>query len=525
MSNPDMPHAAPPVAPGRQALTKRDFLKVAGAAAAALGLGDPAVAADARPWDLVVVGGGNAGLPTALFAAERGARVLIVEAAAALGGTLFLSSGQMSAAGTKLQKSRGIVDTPQSHYDDIMRISRNTADPVLLRLAVDNAAPTFDWLMDNGLKPLDGQPITGTTHEPYSQPRYAWAKDGGRAILKILNEQLKPHIDAGRITVMTQAQVVELIQDGSGAISGVVTRTDAGQTSRQLARNVALTCGGYTENAAMYEKYEGAKDYCTSTWPFSKGAGIDLGLAAGGYVRGGQNHTPLFGAVMADDKVPTTIRAMVRHFPGDRPPYEIYVDAAGKRFLCEDVPSHDAYEQALARQPGERCWIVFDDAILRTASPAATRSLNVAWTHQNTLDAFEKGNVPMFYRGGTIAELAKKAGIDAAGLAATIEAYNRAQAGGKDPLGRKFMPLPIAQGPFYAIQLRSWNLTSYGGLAVDGKLRVVRKDGSPIRNLYAAGELLGMGQLMGKAVCGGMSVTPALSLGRLLGREILRFEA
>jgi fumarate reductase flavoprotein subunit len=87
------------------------------------------------------------------------------------------------------------------------------------------------------------------------------------------------------------------------------------------------------------------------------------------------------------------------------------------------------------------------------------------------------------------------------------------------------MPLPIAQGPFYAIQLRSWNLTSYGGLAVDGKLRVVRKDGTPIRNLYAAGELLGMGQLMGKAVCGGMAVTPALSLGRLLGREILRFEA
>ena len=280
MSTPDTSRKAPPVTSDRPALTKRDFLKVAGAAAA-LGLGDTALAADARPWDLVVVGGGNAGLPTALFAAQRGARVLIVEASAALGGTLFLSSGQMSAAGTKLQKSRGIADTAQSHYDDIMRISRNTADPVLLRLAVDNAAPTFDWLMDNGLKPLDGQPITGTTHEPYSQPRYAWAKDGGRAILKVLNEQLKPHIDAGRVTVMTQTQVVELIRDGAGGITGVVTRTDAGQTARQMARNVALTCGGYTENAAMYEKYEGAKDYTTSTWPFSKGAGIDLGVAGG----------------------------------------------------------------------------------------------------------------------------------------------------------------------------------------------------------------------------------------------------
>jgi fumarate reductase flavoprotein subunit len=525
MSTPDTSCNTPAVDSLRTPLSKRDFLKVAGAAAAALGLGETALAADARPWDLVVVGGGNAGLPTALFAAQRGARVLIVEAAAALGGTLFLSSGQMSAAGTKLQELRGIADSPQSHYDDVMRISRNTADPVLLRLAVDNAAPTFDWLMDHGFKPLDGQPITGTTHEPYSHERYVWAKDGGRAILKVLNDQLKPHIDAGRITVMTQTQVIELIQDRAGAIAGVVTRTDAGQTARQMARNVALTCGGYTENAAMYEKYEGAKDYTISTWPFSKGAGIDLGLAAGGYVRGGQNHTPLFGAVLADDKVPSRIRAMVRHFPGDRPPYEIFVDAGGKRFLCEDVLSHDVYEQALARQPGERCWMVFDDAALKTAPPAVRGGINAAWSQQNTLDAFEKGNVPMFHRGDTIGGLAKKAGVDAGGLAETIAAYNRAQAGGKDPLGRKFMPLPIAKAPFYAVQLRSWNLTSYGGLAVDGKLRVVRKDGTPIRNLYAAGELLGMGQLMGKAVCGGMSVTPALSLGRLLGNEILRFEA
>ncbi len=523
MSDENRLDAATGVTPAAKAISKREFLVAAGATAAALSLGDASLAADAKPWDLIVVGGGNAGLPTAIFAAQRGARVLIVEAAPALGGTLFLSSGQMSAAGTRLQKARGIADSPQSHYDDVMRISRNTADPVLLRLAVDNAAPVFDWLMDHGFKPRDGQPITGTTHEPYSHARYVWGYEGGRSILKVLTEQLQPQIDAGRVTVMAQTKVVELIQDGTGAITGVVTRTDAGQSTRQLARAVALTCGGYTENPQMFEKYEGAKDYCRSTWPFSQGAGIDLGLAAGGHVRGGQNHTPLFGAVMTDTKVPTAIRAMVRHFPGDRPPYEIFVDAGGKRFLCEDVLSHDAYEQALVKLPNERCWIVFDDAILRAAkTPAAGRSLNVNWTHQNTLDAFAKGNVPMFSRGATVAELAGKAGIDAAGLAGTIEAYNRAQAGGKDLLGRKFMPLPIAKAPFYAIQLQSWNLTSYGGLAVDGKLRVVRKDGTPIRNLYAAGELLGMGQLMGRSVCGGMAVTPALALGRLLGKEILQ---
>lgn len=508
-------------------VSKRDFLKGAAAATATLGLADATDAAPSgeRPWDLIVVGGGNSGLPTALFAAQRGARVLIVEAAGALGGTLFLSTGQLAAAGTRLQKERGIDDSPQQHYDDIMRISRNTADPVLLKLAVENAAPLFDWLVDHGLKPLDGQPITGTTHEPYSRPRYAWDKGGGMKILEILMGQLQPLIDSGQVRVLASTRVVELLQRADRSIVGVVTQDEAGKRARHAGRNVALTCGGYSDNPAMYQKYEKAPDYCRSTWPYSQGAGITLGLAAGGWVRGGQNHTPLFGAVLADDELPGTIRAMVRHFPPNRPPYEIYVNAAGERFLCEDVPSHDAYEQALSRTAGETCWVVFDDAIIKAAKPIAGSSLNVRWTHDDTLAAFASGDVPNFYKADTLEALAQKSGIDARGLVNTVAAYNRAQSSGQDPLGRKFMPLPIAQGPFYAIRLRSWNLYTYAGLAVDGRLNVIGYDGTPIPGLYAAGEMIGIGQLMGKAVCGGMAVTPALSLGRLLGGKILEFGA
>ena len=518
------PQAGPPLLQG--AVSKREFLKVAGATAAIVGLGSVAEAAAPRPWDLIVVGGGNAGLPTALFAAQRGARVLIVEAAGALGGTLFMSTAQLAAAGTRLQRQRGINDSPQQHYDDIMRISRNTADPVLLKLATESAAPLFDWLCDHGLVPLEGQPITGTTHEPYSRPRYAWDKDGGLAVLRILMEQLQPLIDSGQVKVLTQTRATELVRRADGAITGVVTRDEAGRVARHAARNVALTAGGYSDNSAMCEKYEKAPDYCRNTWPYSQGASIQLGVAVGGWVRGGQNHTPLFGAVLADDTMPTSIRAMVRHFPPNRPPYEIYVNAAGQRFLCEDVPSHDAYEQALGRQAGERCWVVFDQEMLDKApKPIAGSSLSVKWTHDDTLAAFAKGDVPNFFRADTLEALAAKAGIDAAGLAATVAAYNRAQAGGNDPFGRRFMPLPIARAPYYAIRLVGWQLYSYAGLAVDGRLNVITYDGRPIPNLYAAGEALGIGQLMGKAVCGGMSVTPALALGRLLGGQILDFEA
>lgn len=344
------------------------------------------------------------------------------------------------------------------------------------------------------------------------------------SILKILEAQLKPLVDGGKITIMNMTEVIEILKQPDGAVIGVVAKDGKGNVAKHLAHNVALTCGGYTYNSEMYQSLEGAKDYTQSTYPYSQGAGIKLGIAAGGYVRGGQYHTPLFGAVLNDNEYPSLIRAMVRHFPGDRPPWEIFVNASGQRFVCEDVLSHNAYEQGLRAQPDERCWCVFDDAIFKAAPPIARGGLAGPWTHEDTIEAFATG-VKMFSRANTIKDLAAAAGVDAEGLAKTVTAYNAAQAGGTDSLGRKYMPLPISKPPYYAIQLQSWNLTGYAGLAVDGRLNVIRQDGAPIPNLYAAGELLGMGQLMGQSVCGGMSVTPALTLGRLLGHEILNFKS
>ena len=173
-----------------ESLSRRRVISLIGATAGVGALGACAPRTDDQPWDVIVVGGGNTGLPAAIFAAERGARVLILEAAPRLGGTLWLSSGQMSAAGTRLQASLGISDTPQSHYDDVMRISKGTANPDILRLAVFNAADTFDWLTDNGLVVHDGHPVTGTTHEPYSHARYAWGLEGGRSLIEVLTKHM-----------------------------------------------------------------------------------------------------------------------------------------------------------------------------------------------------------------------------------------------------------------------------------------------------------------------------------------------
>ena len=504
--------------------SRRRFLTAMGAITATVGLA-PACTREAptKPWDLIVVGGGNAGLPAAIFASKRGARVLIIEAAGVLGGTLFLSSGQMSAAGTKLQKAKGIVgDTPQAHYDDVMRISKGTADPDIVRLAVFNAADTFDWLTDNGFEVRPGHPVTGTTHEPYSHARYAWGPKGGMSILKVLEEQLEPEIERGNVTVMLGTEVTELIQDESGAVTGVVS-SNAGETQRHLASNVLLSCGGYASNSEMFERLEGAKDYADVSYPYSQGAGITLGLGAGGYVRGGEHHLPLFGGIMADDNYPSRMIANVRHFPPDRPPWEILVNVHGERFLREDIPSHDAYEHALMAQPEERCWVVFDDAIFKQAPTLVQGGFGGPMSEEDVREAFEQP-WPMFYRADSLEGLAEACRVDATGLARTVASYNQGQASGDDELGRQYMPRPIEQAPFFAIQVQSWLLTGYAGLGVDAGLRVVREDQTPIPNLYAAGELLGTGQTMGRSYCGGMLVTPSLTFGRLLGQEIIPFD-
>ncbi|MBT5239772.1 MAG: FAD-dependent oxidoreductase [Rhodospirillaceae bacterium] len=508
--------------PLAQKLSKRQFLSTVSAVAASVGLGGCAEAEDV--WDAIIVGGGTAGLPAAIFAGQRGGKVLVIEAASAIGGTLFLSTGQMSAAGTKLQKSKGVTeDSPQSHYDDVMNISHNTADPYILRLATDNAAGAFDWLTDNGFEVYDHHPVTGTTHEPYSHARYAWHKEGGMGILALFEEQLEPLIESGAVTIKLNTEASSLIQNDKGDVIGVETVDADGVTAKYMGKNVVLTSGGYASNPEMFEDLEGAPDYSDVSYPYSQGAGITLGTSVGGYVRYGENHLPLFGAILGSEEYPAPMVAVARHFPGDRPPWEIIVDAQGERFLQEDILSHAAYEEALLEQPGEECWMVWDHEIHTQAPKLISGGFMGMMDPDDIADAFNEG-YHNFFKADSIDELAEKMGVGKDGLTSTIAQYNIAQASGKDALGRSHMPLPIEKGPFYGIRLQSWFLTTFAGIAVGEDLQVIRQDGSKIGGLYAAGELLGTGATSGRAICGGMLVTPAITFGKLLGERILQFD-
>lgn len=469
--------------------------------------------------DLIVVGAGSAGLPAAIFAARRGARVLLLDHADILGGSLWVATGQMSAAGTRLQRERGIADTPDLHFEDVMRISRGTANPGLVRLAVEHAAATFDWLVDEGFTPLPEHPVTGFGHEPYRVPRYYWGAEGALSIKQVL----VPIVDAlaaeGRIDVRLSHSVTQLVLDGQGAVIGVRARDAAGTEQDFAAGAVLLACGGYAGNPEMFAALNGYPQYNAAPWPWSKGDGLRLGEAAGGYARGAENVYVNFGTLFDTDIFPALAAGRIEHFPERRRPWEIYVNARGDRFVREDVESVDAREMALLHQPDHRYWIVFDDRILTEAPP-----ILVGRSRAEVRAAFDRAG-PAFLTAGTIEGLAEGAGIAADGLARSVAGYNYGVETGHDFLGRRHRPLPIAVPPFRAVRMQGSAISSAIGLAVDDGLRVIRRDGSPIPNLYAAGEILGASQTMGQAACGGMMVTPAMTFGRLLGDRLIPLPA
>lgn len=465
-------------------------------------------------WDVIIVGGGSSGLPAALFAAERGGRVLLIDAAAELGGTLWVATGQMSAAGTRLQREHGITDSADAHFEDVMRISRGTANPGLVRLAIDNAADTFDWLMDVGFEPLPDHPVTGFGHEPYREKRYYWGAEGGITVKNVLVPRIEALAAAGRITLKLQHDVTALRSDADGRVIGVTARDADGTTHDFDGRNTVLATGGYAANPEMFARLSGYPLYNAAPYPFSQGAGLVLGEAVGGYLRGHENVFNNFGTLYNSDTFPARSLGVVETFPERRAPWEIYVNAHGQRFIREDIGSVDAREMALMDQPDRRYWIVLDQAILDAAPP-----IIVGWSREDMVRAFAEDG-PAFSSAPTIEALAERAGIDAAGLARAVGGFNYGVLTGNDFFGRSHAPRPIGTGPFYAIRMQGSSISSAVGLAVDDDLRVVRRDGQPIGNLYAIGELLGSGQTMGKAACGGMMVTPAMTFGRLLGQRL-----
>ena len=466
-------------------------------------------------WDFVIIGAGTAGIPAAVFAAQRGGRVLLLDAADVIGGTMHLANGQVSAAGTRTQIAKGIVDTPDRHYAEAMQVCRGLADPGLVRRTVDEAPATVNWLLDNGLTPLPDLPATGESpgRPAYTTPRYIWGAGRGKDLLAAAMKSLQPEIERGRVQTVVKARATEFLCDGDGAVTGVRANVD-GKAVDYSGRHVLLATGGYAMNPTLFESLIGSPAYAAGSYPTCQGDGLKMVTDIGGSLRGHGLHRAGSGSILTADKFPAKVYARFSTTPQTRQPWEIWVDVHGRRFIREDEPATYTRDRAVAALPKLKYVIVFDQTIFAAAPPGIE-----GWPREKIAQHF--GTHPMFHQADTLDGLAEKVGVAGDGLRATVAEYNASVAGGTDGLGRRHMPLPIAKPPFYGIIHLGHSATSSIGVNVDTALRVLRQDGSAIPNLYAVGEVMGSGATLGNAFVPGMMLTPALALGRWLGMTLL----
>lgn len=460
-----------------------------------------------QPYSLIIVGAGPAGMTSAIAAADRGAKVALIEVGDRMGGALLINRGQLSGAGTKLQAERGIVDTPKDHFEDAMRLSRGTADPRFLELAVNLQGPFIDWLMDHGFEMEADMPRIIHGNEAYSIARTYWGKEHGISILKVLQPMIEAHMAKGRIDLFTGSEVRELLV-GDEAVIGV--KLSDGRCFH--AEKTVLASGGYAANAELFARLHEGASLWSGSFIHSTGRGLEMAEAVGGEIILAETLQPNFGGFLDHTLEPPRYRAPGGLTPQDRQPWEVVVNDRGLRFYKEDNDSVDERTVRLIEQNRSRAWVIYDEHIRRTAPTIFT------YFPQSTECFYEEGGA--IVSASDLKSLAKICGIDPEQLVMTIDGYNKSVIDGVDSeFNRLHMPCQIAVAPFYALPISAYTVRGYAGVKVDTEFRVLDIKDNAISGLYAVGEVLGS-QLSGKGSVGGMALAPALAFGRYLGERI-----
>ena len=516
---------------------RRSFLKTLGGITATVTLGQnvpPLHKMKQQTYDLIVVGAGTAGMPCAITAAQKGGRVLVVEKASRVGGTLHYTGGHMSAGGTRHQTAHEIVDFADEHYNEVMQISKQTAVPYIVKMATDEAPRTIDWLDGLGFEFAAESPRIVFGHVPYSVARTQYGKDAGESIFKVIKPLWDELVAAGNITVLLNTELKGLVLE-NGKVVGV--KVEGVKSERVKGEGIkvemseqsicysshftVLTTGGYANNAAMFaQKHPKHPRLISTAAPTSTGEGIAIAERVGAKFWNADTHISSLGGIELEPKSGQadfwTAWAMV-FTTSYRPAREIYVNDLGQRFMDESNPDPDYRERAVAEQPQKRFWVIFDE----TALNALPMTVVPKWTIDKI--KAEAQNSKCVWVGATVGELAQKTGLPPDTLRTTVAQFNQFAKNGIDAeYGRKDLTSRVEAGPFYAILTYATSLISFGGLAVNDQLQVLDVQNKPIPNLYAAGEILGAGATTGNAFCGGMLVTPAISFGRILGERLVK---
>lgn len=521
-------------------VSRRDFLKQTAlvgaglaAAGAIVGCSKAGASAEGITWDketdVVVVGSGSA-VFAAFAAKDAGASVIVLEKSEIFGGAAALSGGAFWVPMNYLMKKDGIEDNRDDAIKYALKNAGGQANPEVLESYIDRAAEFIDWTVEKmGFQwgYLSGVPVYGPKawmdysdlpgFRPYGRSLTlggttvgvsASAESyGGPFTWKVMREMIDKK-DSG-IELLLGAEAKELFTNSAGEVIGVLVTGADGETKIHAKKGVILGTGGFDFNDAMREAYLRNPMYTTIAAPTCTGDGHRMGAEIGAEFDNMQSVWCCGGWFEAEPEE-GKIRYNIPQF--DAPLYRakpnaIMVNRHGERFVNESSPYHnfgrgfevwDSYKFEYRNIPA----FFIGDATFRQyyAMPGVP---------QGTFGHVDDDKMPKGYVvADTLEELATKLGIDAIGLAATVEEFNKNAKAGVDPefhrgewsfdiqTGADFTGRtdlvnpclgPVETPPFYGYRFYPGMLGTSGGLKINAKAQVVNREGEVIPRLYAVG--------------------------------------
>lgn len=441
--------------------------------------------------DVVIVGAGGAGLSAAVAAGEMGAKVIVVEKMAGVGGTTALSSGLVQIAGTQQQADYGITgDSWEIYAEDIFKRGSEKGNKEIIDRICFEANDMMDWLAGHGiawdakLQEKHGEDVTFLrTHAPVAPEGFA-----GGALGAVFTDALAEELEKYDGTILFSTKANKVVKE-DGTVTGIVAvNEEAGIEYTIQAKAVILATGGFAANSEMANKYlptfpADNGDY--RAFPGSLGEGVVMGEEAG-------------AALVDMDQMKILISSTGFTAAMNN---AIYANREGKRFVAEDAKT-EVLADALLEQTGDQCYMIYD-------------SRTVGDETEKVKGMVESGDMVM---GETVDALAANLGMDAAALNESIKAFNAVVKGeAQDEFGRVKFGNTIEEGPFYATERHTRLHYTMGGLKIDKNAHVIDTQGAVIPGFYAAGEVTG--GVHGSYRVGANALSEILVMGRAAGES------
>ncbi|MFN3458021.1 MAG: FAD-dependent oxidoreductase [Novosphingobium sp.] len=426
---------------------------------------------DVLECDLLVIGAGMAGLSAAGWAAERGAKVVVVERAADVGGSAFLSGG--------------VVWTATSPGRMALY---GGGDMALASHVLDTYPIALDWLRRRGVS------VSAAMSVLHGRGYQIDIIEHLRGCARMVEQA------GGAIALETETQA--LLTDSSGAVIGARTTHPDGDIEIRAAATLIAT-GGFQASPDMRARYihPNAREMLLRSNPLSDGAGIRLGLEVGATMN--EANPGFYGHLVSESRE----WGLERHYTGlsqYHSDQSLLINETGERFCDETTGDHtNTYHTVL--QPGSRAICFWDDRVHKAyATQSVVESAPPLDKMQVALDNGGKGIVAATLE--EVAAFANAQGFDGAAVVRTIIVYNECTRHGWETLapGRADVCRPYERAPFYALVVHPAITFTFGGLVIDGDGRALDGEGRVIKGLFAAGS--DAGGAYGSGYAGGLAL-------------------